>query len=377
MRIAVVATGGFHPSGREQVVPLWLALFSRLARAHEIHVFVLRHLPDAQTYSLLGFDVHNLGRPSAPFGLTRLAQEQALHRALAIHGPFDLIHGLWGDPAGTLAVGMGRAFAIPSVVTFDSGEFVSLPAIDYGSQRTARGRRAIAGAAQATRAHVCTEFMATLARAHGLSPVVIPLTTVTSESARSDRTSLRPSVVRPSLRLIQIASLNRVKNQRLLIDAMTMLTSSVDVHLDLVGEDTLDGELQRYAAERGVAHLVTFHGFVAHDLLAPLRDAADFYVQTSLHEGSGVAVLEAAAAGLPIVGTRVGHLADWAGDKALAINTVSADAMAKALLSLATDRDRAVTVAARAQRWVIERDAAWAAGQVQALYLDAAARRST
>jgi hypothetical protein len=37
MRIAMIVTGGLHPSGTEQVVPSWLALFERLARSHEIH----------------------------------------------------------------------------------------------------------------------------------------------------------------------------------------------------------------------------------------------------------------------------------------------------------------------------------------------------
>ncbi len=65
MKIAVVVTGGLHPSGRDQVVPSWLALFAELARTHEIHAFALRHLPEARTYQLLGFTVHDLGRPSA------------------------------------------------------------------------------------------------------------------------------------------------------------------------------------------------------------------------------------------------------------------------------------------------------------------------
>ena len=164
MKIAVVVTGGLHPSGRDQVVPSWLALFSELARTHDIHAFALRHLPEAQTYQLLGFTVHDLGRPSAAFGLTRHAQARALTRALSTHGPFDLIHGLWGDPAGQLAVHSARRLGVPSLVTMDSGEFVSIPEIDYGSQRTARGRKAIQDACGASRIHVCTQFMAASGR---------------------------------------------------------------------------------------------------------------------------------------------------------------------------------------------------------------------
>ena len=82
MKIAIVVPGGLHPSGQEQVVPSWLALFERLAKSHEIHAFALKHLAKPQSYSLRGFTVHDLGRPSAPLGLTRWAQERALARAL-------------------------------------------------------------------------------------------------------------------------------------------------------------------------------------------------------------------------------------------------------------------------------------------------------
>jgi hypothetical protein len=143
MKIAMVVTGGLHPSGDEQVVPSWLALFERLAARHEIHAFALKHLATPRTYTLRGFTVHDLGRPSAPIGLARWAQERALARALDAHGPFDLIHGFWADPAGQLAARAGRRLRIPSVVTCDSGEFVSLPQIKYGSQRTSNGRRAV------------------------------------------------------------------------------------------------------------------------------------------------------------------------------------------------------------------------------------------
>ena len=71
MRLAMVVTGGLHPSGREQVVPSLLALLARLARRHEVHAFALRHLARPQTYDLHGFTVHDLGRPTAPLGLRR------------------------------------------------------------------------------------------------------------------------------------------------------------------------------------------------------------------------------------------------------------------------------------------------------------------
>lgn len=367
MKIAIVVTGGLHPSGTEQVVPSWLALFERLAKAHEIHAFALRHLPDPQTYSLRGFTVHDLGRPSASFGFTRRAQERALLRALDAHGPFDVIHGFWADPAGQLAARAGKRLRIPSIVTCDSGEFVSLPAIKYGSQRTWRGRRAVTEAcALATRVHVCTRFMSALAGARNIKSTIIPLTSVTSQAATFKPSNLRSADA--PFRMVQVASLSQVKNQRLLLDTLRIVREKVNATLDLVGEDTLNGALQQHAAAIGVGSHVTFHGFLPQEQVLEVLATADLYVQSSLHEAAGVSVLEAAAAGVPALGTLAGYVADWAPLKAMALGDAIPESLADAILTLHSDVDRRRSMAAAARTFAIAHDATWAAAQFDELY---------
>lgn len=370
MKIAMVVTGGLHPSGREQVVPSLVAVLSELAKQHELHAFALRHLPVPQSYQLNGFVVHDLGRPAAPMGFTPWAQARALRRKIVEQGPFDLIHGVWADPAGALAARLGREFGMPSIATFDSGEFESLPEIDYGSQRTVRGRRAVREALSASRVHVCTNFMALKAAAHGTTPVIIPLTSVSADAYAPSHRAMREA----SLRIVQVASLSRVKNQRLLIDAVAMLAASVNVHLDLIGEDTLGGELQRHAAASGIGNRIVFHGFVPQDGLRTILASADLYVQSSLHEAAGVSVLEAAAHGLPVLGTRVGYLADWTPDRALTIDTPDAGTLAGAIDALRHDRNEAAARATRARAWVLQHDAPHAARQFDAVYQGAVTR---
>ena len=367
MKIAIVVPGGLHPSGDKEVVPSWLALFERLARTHEIHAFVLKHLPQPATYKLLGFTVHDLGRPSLPLGLTRSAQERALSRALSAHGPFDLIHGFFADPAGQLAARAGRRLGIPSVVTCDSGEFVSIPSIQYGSQRTARGRKVVEEACRlATRVHVCTRFMSALARAKDVQATVIPLTSVTSQHADVQRNS-RPQSDAP-FRVVQVASLSRVKNQRLAIDALKIVREKINAHLDLVGEDTLDGELQRHASALGLAANVTFHGFLRQRQVLDVLRTADLYVQSSLHEAAGVSVLEAAAAGVPTVGTLAGYVADWAPLKATAVGSAIPGSLADAILASAADDDRRRSIAAAARTVALAHDAGFSATRFDELY---------
>ncbi len=367
MKIAMVVTGGLHPSGTEQVVPSWLALFERLAKSHEIHAFVLRHLPEPQTYQLRGFTVHDLGRPSAAIGFTRWAQERALARALDASGPFEVIHGFWADPAGQLAARAGRRRRIPSVVTCDSGEFVSLPAIKYGSQRTWRGRHAVKEACGlATVVHVCSRYMHALAAARDIKSTIIPLTSVTSRAA-----TLKPASRRAAdapFRIVQVASLSQVKNQRLLLDTLRIVREKVDAKLDLVGEDTLNGSLQHHAEAIGVGPHVTFHGFLPQDRVAEVLTTADLYVQTSLHEAAGVSVLEAAAAGVPVLGTRAGYVADWTPLKAMALGDAIPESLADAVLTLHADGDRRRSMAAAARTSAIAQDATWVAAQFDGLY---------
>ena len=367
MKIAIVVPGGLHPSGQYEIVPSWLALFEVLAKSHDLHAFALKHLEQPHSYSLRGFTVHDLGRPSAPFGLTKWTQERALTRALDEHGPFDLIHGFYADPAGQLAARAGRRLGIPSVVTCDSGEFVALPSIEYGSQRTARGRRAVAEAcALATKVHVSTSFMAKLASAQGVTTEVIPLTSVNSNTAAI--ASPGPRLASDTFRIVQVASLSRVKNQRLLIDALPIVRAKVNAHVDLIGEDTLNGELQKHAANTGVGAHVSFHGFLPQPGVLEIVSRSDLYVQTSLHEAAGVSVLEAAVAGVPTIGTRAGYVADWSPSKALAIGDATPESLAEGIVTLHEDADRRRAIAAQARSFSIAHDASCAAAEFDQLY---------
>jgi glycosyltransferase involved in cell wall biosynthesis len=340
MRIALVVTGGLHPSGREQIVPSLLALVRQLAIDHEVHAFVLRHFPVAQDYSLAGASIHDLGRPT---GVWR--QYRALAVALAKHRPFDIVHGYWGVPAGLVAALAGRRFRLPSVVTASSGEFVSLPGIGYGLQRARRSRAAVATACRLARVvHVTSQYMAGLARQHGVDPVVVPLGVDTPRFAMG---TIRRGG--PPWRLLQVASINRVKDHSMLLRAVALLQKTVPVELDLAGEDTLHGQVQGEARGLGVADVVRFHGFVAHTELPRLYGQAHAYVQSSLHEAAGMAVLEAAAAGLPIVGTRVGFVSDWDGAAAIGVPPADPQALAGALAGILNDASRRAAFASAAQ----------------------------
>jgi glycosyltransferase involved in cell wall biosynthesis len=167
---------------------------------------------------------------------------------------------------------------------------------------------------------------------------------------------------------VQVASLSRVKNQRLLIDALGVVRERVNAYLDLVGEDTLGGELQNHAAHSGLGQRVTFHGFLPQPRVREVLGTADLYVQSSLHEAAGVSVLEAAASGVPAVGTLAGYVADWSPLKAMAIGDATRESLADAILTLHADPERRRSMAAEARTFAVAHDAAWSASQFDEMY---------
>lgn len=366
MRVALVVTGGVDRSAHERVIPALLWLIERLARRHQVVVYALRYHDRPTSYPLLGATVHDLGSPR---GLAR--QYAALVRRLRVDGPFDVIHGYWALPAGLAAAAAGRRLAVSSVVTLSSGELVAIPDIGYGLQLRWRQRLAVAAALRlATRVTVSTHHMERLARPHGVVPEVIPLGV--------DREQFTPAkrADGPPWRLLHVASLNRVKDQTMLLEALRRLVDRVPVvHLDVAGEDTLGGAIQETACRLGVDRHVTFHGVLPSESLVGLYQRAHLFVLSSRHEACNVAALEAAACDVATVGTRVGHVADWAPDRAVAVPPGDAASLADAIAGMLADGPRRHQIASAAREWALAHDADWTAEQFTRLYHDLANTR--
>src|SRR4029077_14990493 len=89
---------------------------------------------------------------------------------------------------------------------------------------------------------------------------------------------------------------------------------------------------------------------------AEVLTSFDVFVQPSLYESQGLAILEAMAAGVPTIATAVGGVGDVVQDGHSGLLVPSADpqALAQAILRLAGSPDRGVCRADRALRWVRE-----------------------
>jgi glycosyltransferase involved in cell wall biosynthesis len=175
------------------------------------------------------------------------------------------------------------------------------------------------------------------------------------------------------LRLVQVADLNRVKDPSCLLRAMAILRArGLAFRLDQVGEDTLGGSTQRRSNDLGLSREVTFHGHQGRKRVRELVEAADIMVISSRHETGPIAALEAAAVGVPTVGTAVGQIADWATDAALAVPIGDAEALAGAIERMADDEELRLRVAQAAQERAIAHDADAFVAQLCSIYREIA-----
>jgi glycosyltransferase involved in cell wall biosynthesis len=296
--------------------------------------------------------------------------QRRLAAALAHDGRVDVLHSYQGLP-GIVAARVAAAARIPLVATLDSGELVRHDDIDYGLQRRLIDRRAVARLLADVRVlTVASSFMRELSERFGVQPLVVPIGIDASAFPLAERRE------GPPWRLIRVASVNRVKDYPTLLDAFSHLVQRLpDVHLDIVGEDTLGGAMQELASRLGIDRLVTFHGALPSVEVARLYARAHVNVVSSRHEAACVSVLEAAATGLATVGTAVGYVADWAPDLAVAAPVRDPAALSRAIGDLIVDRTRRDLIGSRARAWVLAHDADWSARRFGQIYDDVLTQR--
>ena len=137
-----------------------------------------------------------------------------------------------------------------------------------------------------------------------------------------------------------------------------------DATLRLIGKPATDSyvaALQRYVAELGLGAAVQFAGHASDATVAAAYAGADVLVVTSEHEGFCVPVVEAMAAGVPVVAFDQGAVPEVLGGAGVLVSDKDPYALASAIAALLRDTPR--------------RDAVIAAGRERLAVLESAVRR--
>jgi glycosyltransferase involved in cell wall biosynthesis len=162
--------------------------------------------------------------------------------------------------------------------------------------------------------------------------------TVIPNGVDADRFKPQPSHGFQRKRIVYVGSLAATKGVDILIDALYSLRQEQpEIVLEIFGSGPEENQLKEKSATLGLADAVRFYGTVPdieHHLDTPC-----IVVQPSLSEGMSNVILEAMAAGLPVVATRTGAAPEIIQDavNGLLVDVGSAEQIHDAIARLLAD----------------------------------------
>ncbi len=153
--------------------------------------------------------------------------------------------------------------------------------------------------------------------------------------------------VPPDVPLIgTIGRLRPQKGHAALIEAFNRIHDQTDAHLLVIGEGELRGQLEKQARHTGLADRIHFLGVRAD--LPDLFAVMDIYAHSAVFEGMPNAVMEAMAAGLPVVATAADGTRQLIrdGETGWLVEPGDVGGLAERLLKVLQDKDASAAIAA-------------------------------
>jgi glycosyltransferase involved in cell wall biosynthesis len=213
---------------------------------------------------------------------------------------------------------------------------------------------------------VPSEYLREIFARYGHEALVIPNILDLSRFGYRERAPLRP-------RLLSTRNLEPYYDIGNTLEVFAQLAPRLpEATLDIAGYGSQEERLRRQAASQG-ADRIRFHGRVEPSAMPALYDRAHIFLNSSVVDNQPLSVLEAMAAGLPVVTTPTGDIPALIqhGETGLLVPPGDPAAMAKAVIALLENPAGARRMARRARARVEEHG--WP--RVRERWLDAYARR--
>jgi glycosyltransferase involved in cell wall biosynthesis len=260
--------------------------------------------------------------------LYALARQLSRDKADVVHTHNPGVHHY-----GAVAAWMAR---VPAVVNTRHG-----PRTSFGQAYQERYFRAVMPLTD-TVVFVCEDSRRYLLEQRGLASRKSAVIINGIELAAFLEKPAAPLSASPRIRFGAVGRMVPVKAHSILIDAFAQLSPKLPhAELRIVGGGPLENELKQQARKAGLDGRVRIEG-LHHRIADVLRDL-DIFVMSSTSEGLPLVILEAMAAGLPVVSTRIGGVPDVAPefDVSVLCTPGSASDLAAAMYKAATSCDLA------------------------------------
>lgn len=270
----------------------------------------------------------------------------------------DIIHAHWILPQGFTAAVIGKLLGISVVVTAHAGDVFPLnkPLFRMFSRFSINSAAAVTVNSSYTKAAV-EELTAKKA---SVIPMGVNISLFSSPSVSAATAIKRKYSIKGKM-LLFVGRLAEKKGVNFLISAMKSVVAGFPgCKLVIVGDGPEKQALVQQAQQLGLWNSIVFAGSLPNKELPPYYRAADVFVLPSIvdsrgdTEGLGVVLLEAIAAGTPVVASSVGGIPDVViGNRTgLLVGQKDPQQLAAAVVSLFKNKQLAKKLAAAAKRYV-------------------------
>ncbi len=113
--------------------------------------------------------------------------------------------------------------------------------------------------------------------------------------------------------LVTVSRLVKKNGIEDLIKAVALLSNKFELHI--IGSGELRECLALLSKKLGLDGRVFFRGEIENERLPEILSGYDIFIRPSLSEGMGISFIEAMAAGIPVIGTKVGGIPDFLKDR--------------------------------------------------------------
>jgi glycosyltransferase involved in cell wall biosynthesis len=277
----------------------------------EVHVISLckKDIEPFQVQTLVGdarLFIHSIGRPSIfsfPFFFSRALKLVRQIQPHVIRG-----HGIW--QAGSLATYVGKKLKIPTVISLHtepdevrkynkSFQYKLVKILEWY-------------ALHYTDCTICvSEYVEQFARRHGAKRTVVIYNKVYGDQFSQEVKRIEKKC--PTI--LSVMRLDPPKDPECLIRAI----QGLDVNLILIGQGILEEELRRLIRDLGLNDRVQFIAAVPNSNIQHYYLSADIFAMATCYEGFCIPILEAMAAGLPVVSSNTDPIPEVLGGTGIVV----------------------------------------------------------
>jgi len=152
--------------------------------------------------------------------------------------------------------------------------------------------------------------------------------------------------------IVYVGRFSEEKGIKILLKAFEIVARKLpDAKLRLIGEGPLLGFILRYVRDKGIQEKVEITGKVPYEAVHTYLTNSTLFVLPSLNEGLPNALIQAMAAGLPIVASKVGSIPEAVrnGIDGLLVKPGSPNELAESIARILKDRELALKLARNAK----------------------------